>query len=226
MKQLLILLRFDFRALRYAGQQLAAIATFALLLTVLSSIVFRRVGMGEQELLAITPGMLLLLFSFTGVIAVRVLSALESEGEALLGLVLSGVDPWVLYLAKYLRTAAVILVVNVSILVWDAMFFGVDFRHFGNVVAVTVLFSLGLSAIGTLLGLVAQISRLGELLLPLMLFPLLLPLIFGAYELLTQLLAPIGVERMSAAGWSLSMVMFDILALLLSAVLFEFVVKE
>ena len=217
MKQLLILLRFDFRALRYAGQQLAAIATFALLLTVLSSIVFRRVGMGEQELLAITPGMLLLLFSFTGVIAVRVLSALESEGEALLGLVLSGVDPWVLYLAKYLRTAAVILVVNVSILVWDAMFFGVDFRHFGNVVAVTVLFSLGL---------VAQISRLGELLLPLMLFPLLLPLIFGAYELLTQLLAPIGVERMSAAGWSLSMVMFDILALLLSAVLFEFVVKE
>src|SRR5207244_12389349 len=99
---------------------------------------------------------------------------------------------------------------------------GVDvWDHAGALVGVGVQGSVGLSGIGTLLAALVLHVRGRELLMPLLLLPLALPVVLGCVRLTEAILTG------TAAGlWPAVLVSFDVVSVLVCPILFEVVMDE
>src|SRR5207244_12692916 len=94
---------------------------------------------------------------------------------------------------------------------------GVDvWDHAGALLGVGMLGIVGLSAIGTLLAALVLHVRGRELLMPLLLLPLALPVVLGCVRLTEAILA-----GTTSAPWLLVLVVFDRVDLLVCPILFE-----
>lgn len=226
------LVKKDFIALGRAAHLPLAVFVFAFVLVVVASMGFRQTGYGAIELRALTPGIVWLIFFFSAVVALNSTAAIEREGEACLAVVLARVDPIVVFAAKASSNFIFLLAVNAMVLLSHGVLFGVSMAPEGaGATAVTfyyllllALVGLGFSALGTLLSAMAAWLRGKEILLPLLLFPLSIPLFAIALQLHRDLLERGELQLFDVAGALL--VAFDAVAVAVSAVLFEFVVSE
>ena len=110
----------------------------------------------------------------------------------------------------------------VALLVLLGVLFGVDvWDHSGALVGVGALGIVGLSVIGTLLAALVLHVRGRELLMPLLLLPLALPVVLGCVRLTEAILTG------TAAGlWPAVLVSFDVVSVLVCPILFEVVMDE
>jgi heme exporter protein B len=199
---------------------------FSLLLVVVASFSFRQVGLSQGELLARTPGMLMLILLFSGVLVLRETSVPEYRQGAALGVALAPVDPWSIYLAKFFTNTAVLFLVFVLNLALLQIFLGLQLGgYWGGLIVLLSLFSLGFSALGTLISMLVYLTAAGEILFPLVLFPLLIPLLIGTVELMRGLFSGVGVLD-PGEFWFSFLVLFDAIAFLISLILFEYVLRE
>lgn len=232
MNQFVALLRKDLLALGRAAHLPLAVLMFAFVLVVVASMGFRQTGYGAVELKALTPGIVWLLFFFSGVVALNATASIEREGEACLAVLLSPVDPVMVFAAKATSNFLFLFVVAVLVLVSHALLFGVAMIPEGTsawsgvawYLLLVILVGIGFSALGTLLSAMAAWLRGREILLPLLLFPLCLPLFATTIQLNRELLESGSLDLFAVAG--VLLIVFDVVALALSAVLFEFVIAE
>src|SRR5262249_55154772 len=87
---------------------------------------------------------------------------------------------------------------------------------------VLVLGTIGIAALGTLFAAVAASTRAREVLLPILLFPLLVPVVIGAVKATQGVISPAGGEP----PWLGLIAAFDVIFLSISAVTFRYVVEE
>ena len=91
-------------------------------------------------------------------------------------------------------------------------------------IGVVVLGTIGLSGVGTLFSAMAVHTRAREVMLPIMLFPVIVPLMLAAVRLTSAILDNTPFEDTS--HWLALLVAFDVIFIAVSFILFEFVVEE
>ncbi len=162
---------------------------------------------------------------FAGVIGFGRSATVDREGSAADGLLLAPVDPAALYTGKMIGNLAFLTVAELLAIPLFVLFANIPPRSLlPGLIPVVLVASLGLAAVGTLFGAATQHAEARSLMLPLLTFPLALPVILGASRLTSTLL--IKGEFGSEGRWFILLTVFDVIFLTLGAVTFEFVIEE
>ena len=159
-------------------------------------------------------GLLWVALLFTAILGLTRAFAAEREQRVLDGLILAPCDRSAIWLGKAVAVVAFLVLAEVVALPAFALFFE---PVTWEVVAAVVLADLGLAAVGTLLAAMAAASRARELLLPLLLLPLAIPIVVGG----------VGASISDDPGRFLGfLALYDLIFAILSWASFEYVVTE
>ena len=191
---------------------------FALLVLVIFNFAF---DLRVDNKAAVAPGALWVSFVFASMLGLGRTIAAEREKGSLDRLLLCPMDRKAIYLAKLLGNLLFIGGVEIVALpVFAALF---DAPLVVAALLPIVLFgTLGVAAIGTLCSAMAAATRARELLLPILVFPLIVPVVIAAVRLTGNLMAPSTNEP----PWLGLMIAFDVIFLSVSMLTFEYVIEE
>ena len=181
-------------------------------------------GPDAEALRNAAAGALWLAILFAGVLAFNRSYQLELEGNALEPLLLYPAPRWTLYVGKFLANLLFVLLVEAIVVPVAVVLFGV--RAPGGwlpQVGVLLLGSVGFVALGTFYAAMASRSRAREVLLPLLLFPMLVPVLLSATEASSSLLA--GDPMRDAGAWIRLLLTFDVIFVVASVFAFEHVIE-
>jgi heme exporter protein B len=173
----------------------------------------------------IAAGLIWMTLVFDGLLGVGRTFHLESEDGALQGMLMSPAPKDAIFLGKTISNFALLYVVALLVLGVFMLFFGLEIGS--NPLAVLLalaLGSLGFVALGTLFAAVSSGTRLGETVLPILVFPLLVPMVIYGAGATGRLLA--GRPVAEVAGNLRMLGAFALVALGAGAVLFRFVVED
>lgn len=159
--------------------RVVAMAVFALLVVLVLH--FALPAREAEEARRLAPGLLWVAYVFAALLGLNRAFALELDNEALSGLALAPADRGWVFLGKAAANFVLLGAVQAVTTVVFALFFAVDLGGVaGRLALVVALGSLGLCAVGTLLGAVSVRTRHREVMLPLLLLPLLVPVLLCA----------------------------------------------
>jgi len=162
---------------------------------------------------------------FAGILGFGRNASTEREGNRIEGLLLAPVDPAALFAGKALANFCYLWMLEVILFPVFVLFFDVPAGLLlPGVLLVALVANVGLAAAGTLFGAASQYVRARELVMPLLLFPVIIPLVLGAERLTASLLT--GAGLVSQGRWFILMGAFDLAILAIGAVAFEFIVNE
>jgi len=212
----------DLRVELRSRTALVSAITFAALVLVIFNYA-RDPASISREVLA--PSVLWITFTFAGVIALNRSFSLERENSALDGLLLAPVSRSAIFLGKYLANLAFVLTIEAVTLPLFVLFYGVDIRgSLGGIVVTAVLTTVGFVAVGTLLAAMTVRTRFAELMLPLLIFPFLLPPVSWAAQITTRLLA--GRPAGEITGVIQLIALYDVVFVTLCLLLFPSLMDE
>jgi heme exporter protein B len=173
----------------------------------------------------LAPGLLWLAFMFTGVLGLGRSFQAEQTNDCLEQLLLIPGDRGNIFLGKLVGNIVFMLAVELVILPLFALFFQLDLWGVGlPLLAVAVLGTLGFAIIGTLFSALTANLRAREVLFPLLLFPLVVPVVVGAVTASGVILG--GGTLGEASGWLKLLGTFDTIFLAIGYLTFEFVVEQ
>ena len=174
---------------------------------------------------AIASGLIWMTIIFGGMLGLGRTFHLEEEEGAFQGILVSPIPRDALYLGKVV--ANFILLAAVTFLTFGvfALFFGLEFGgHPLALAGVVLLGILGFVAIGTLFSAISARTTMGDTLLPILVFPLLVPLIIYGVTATSRLFQGLPVSEVDGNLRMLGA--FAVVALAAGAGLFRYVVEE
>ncbi|MCO6449252.1 MAG: heme exporter protein CcmB [Caldilineales bacterium] len=171
----------------------------------------------------VVPGILWVTVAFAGVLGLGRAFINEKDKGSLSGLLLAPVDRSAIYFGKMLANLIFILVVEALILPLITIFFNVQFISL-PLLLILLLGTIGFAAVGTVFSALAVNTRAREVLLPVLLFPVLLPLLVAGIRSTIGLME--GDTLADLNNWFRLMVFFDVLFLVVAYLTFDYVVEE
>jgi heme exporter protein B len=208
----------DLRSELRTKEALNASLSFALVILLLFSFAFDPTAELTRE---ISGGLLWLVFAFAGALLLNRSFARELENDCLDVLVTSPAPAPALFLGKALANWVLLLGVEAVCLPVFGVFYNVDWaRQPGWLALVLVLATWGITVIGTMFSALTVNLRLRELMLPMLVYPMLIPCLMAAMQLTTMLVAgqaPAGDQL----AWLRMLIGFDIIFTALSLALVE-----
>lgn len=201
-------------------ETLSVMLVFALLVLVIFNFAFELQGL---DMRVVGPGLLWVAFSFSGVIGLGRSFAAERDKGSLEGMLLAPVDRGVIFLGKALANLIFIVIMEAITLPLFVILFNVTLDWF-PLSAYLVLGTIGFAAVGTLLSAIAASTRLRDVMLPVLLFPILVPLLVASVKITAGALQ--GLAFSDYAGWFNLLVAYDIIFVVAAYLLFDFVVEE
>ncbi|HET9983499.1 MAG TPA: heme exporter protein CcmB [Longimicrobiales bacterium] len=212
----------DLTAERRTKANFNAVLFFAALVLLLFGF---ALGPDNDALRAAAAGVLWLTVLFGGVLSFNRSYEMELEGGALEALLLYPGDRRALFLGKLMANLAFLLLVELVLVPLAAVLYDLPlFRPGFGLLGVILLGTVGFVTLGTFYAAMASRARAREVLLPLLLFPMLVPLLLSAVEATKALLAR---DLMGDAGsWIRLLVVFDVIFLVASFFAFEYVIEE
>jgi len=172
---------------------------------------------------SVTSGVLWVTFAFAGTLGLNRSLSIEREQGGLDGLLLAPVDRTAIYFGKAISNLAFMLGVEAVTLPVYSFLYGVNLFHPG-LLGVILLGSLGYTAVGTLLATMSVQTRTRDMLLPILLFPLVLPVLIAAVKASGGILA--GDDAASIMSWVNVLIAYDIIFAAIAFMVFDFVVQE
>ncbi len=171
------------------------------------------------------PGVLWVAFAFSGTLGLNRMFASEKENSCLQGLLMIPMDRGILYLGKMLAASVFMLLAEVTIFLFTTIFF--NLTVWGEIPYLALVFlvgTLGFTSVGTLLSAISVNTKMREVLLPLILFPVVLPILVNAVGATNIILNTI---EYGALKLPLTiMTVFTIVFTTLSYLLFEYVLED
>lgn len=193
---------------------------FALLVVIVASFAFDP---EEDTSGIVAPGVLWIAFTFAGVLGLNRVFGVEKEKGCLEGLLLCPVNRDTIYWGKMI--AGLVFMLVVEIVVTPVFLILFDLRLFiPELVLITVLATVGFVSVGTLFSAIAVNARSREILLPILFFPVVIPVIISAVK--ATEVAFDGEAFSAMVSWLQIMGAFDVIFLVVAALTFEFVVEE
>jgi heme exporter protein B len=201
-------------------ESINAAASFALVILVLFSFAF---DLGREELYAISGGLLWLVYSFAGALIVNRGFAREVPNDCLDVLMSSPAPAWSIFLGKSVAAFFLLLIVELISLPVFGLFYNIRWsQNFGSLALVILLATWGITIVGTSFSAVTVNVRLRELMLPVLLYPILIPLLIGAMGATTSLLSGDALDGDNLASLRL-LIGFDAIYTALALYLIDFV---
>ena len=171
----------------------------------------------------ITAGVLWVIFVFAGTLGLNRSMAIEKDRGCMDGLLLAPVDRSSIYFGKVLGNLIFMLLVEVIVLPIYSILYNVNLLNPG-LLMVILLGSIGYVAVGTLLAAMAVQARTRDILLPILLFPIVLPVILAAVKASTGFLD--GSEMELIRPWLNLLIVYDIIFSAVAFMVFDYVVEE
>lgn len=217
-----VLARKDVTVELRARESLNAMLFFALLILLVFNF---ALGPDRERLRETAPGLLWLAFLFTGLLGLGRVYQAERENDCLEQLLLMPGDRESIYLGKLLAAGLVMLAAEAAIFPLFALLYNVDiWSQLPALFLVAAMGTAGFAAVGTLLGAMTANLRAREIMLPLLLLPLAVPVILGAVKASEVIL--LGGTLKDAAAWLKLLAAFDVIFLVACPLAFEFVLEE
>jgi len=192
---------------------------FALIVILVFSFSFE---LRVEQVNKVAPGVLWVAFTFAGMLGLSRSFILESDQGCLEGLLLCPVDRSVIYFGKMLSNLLFITMTEVVILPLYFALFNLSFELL--LLPVVLLGTIGFSAVGTLVSAMTVHARAREVMLPILLFPIVMPALIAAVKLTGGMLD--GQPWVEMTRWLQLLVGFDVIFLAVSYMAFDYVVGE
>lgn len=173
----------------------------------------------------LAPGVLWVIFTFSGLLGLHRSFGVETEDHAIDGLLASPVSRESIFLGKAIANLIFVAAVQLIAIPALVVFYNLPL---GNVaiplIAIAFLAAVGLVAVGTLFSAMAVNTRLAELLLPMLSLPFFVPIVIAASQSTAKLLS--GRPIVEAAAWIKLLIAFDIIFVAACTVAYPFTVDD
>jgi heme exporter protein B len=210
----------DLAAELRSRELLSSMLVFALLVILVFNFALELDVAARQT---VTSGVLWVTFAFAGTLGHNRSMAVERDRGCLDGLLLAPVDRSALYFGKALGNLAFMLIIEAFVLPIYSLLYNVNLFHPG-LIGVVLLGSIGYAAVGTLLASMAVQARTRDVLLPILLFPVVLPVLVSAVKATNAVL--LGLEAADVWPWLNLLIAYDVIFTAAAFMLFDFVVEE
>jgi len=173
----------------------------------------------------VSPVVLWITFLFSGSIGLSRSFAMEKESDAIKGLLLAPIDRSLIYIGKFLSNLTFLLIIEIITIPIFVIIFNYDFNlSLLSLLLVIFIGTIGFSAVGTLFSAMSLNTRLREVLLPILYFPIIIPVLINSINITASILSG---STLSENGSSLQLlIVFDIIFLAAGVLLYEYIIEE
>lgn len=216
-----IVLWKDLLTERRSKETINALLFFALLLLLLFEF---ALGADKERLAAALPGLLWLGFVLAGLLGMGRSCLVERENDCWEGLLLTPGDKSAIYLGKLAGNFLLMSGVEAVLLALFSIFYNLDLRTgLGPLVVVSFLGTIGFTAVGTLFAAMTAQVRARELLFPLLLLPVQVPVLLGTVKATEAAMSgqPLG----EVGHWLKLLAAADIVYVAVGLLTFEFILE-
>lgn len=216
-----IILRKEIRAEMRTRELLQTTITFVVIVVVLFSFAFEP---SAAEARRYGPGLLWIALLFAGSLMLNPAFAKEQSNETIYALRMAPVSPFSIYLGKLFANLIFLAITEAILLPVFAVLYNVSlWPVIGRLAIVLLLGAFGLAVTGTVFSAVATQARMREMLLPLLLLPVLIPLLIAAVEATSELFAtPAALDR----TWITVLIAFDVVFFVAAWMLSDYLLEE
>jgi len=172
---------------------------------------------------SVTSGVLWATFAFAGTLGLNRSMAIEKDRGCLDGLLLAPVDRSAIYFGKVISNLAFMLIVEAIVLPIYSVLYNVNLFQPG-LLMVILLGSIGYVAVGTLLSSMAVQTRTRDVLLPILLFPVVVPILIAAVKASGGYLT--NAPMTDILPWLNLLIVYDVIFTAIAFMVFDFVVEE
>lgn len=199
---------------------ISSVLVFTLLVIVIFNFAF---GTNQTTLNLVAPGILWVTFTFAGVLSLNRAFVPEKEQGCLEGLMVCPVSREVIYVGKMLGSLLFMLIIEAIALPIFAFLFNLPVLSL-QIIVITVLTTIGFVTVGTLFSALAVNTKAREMVLPILFLPVVIPIIIGAVMASGTALA--GGSWSELASWLQIIAVFDVIFLVVSLLVFTYVIEE
>lgn len=219
-RQVQAIIAKDLAAELRTKENLSAMLVFSLLVLMIFNFAFELKGV---DMTALGPGVLWVAFTFSGILGLGRSFASERDKGSLDGILLAPVDRGAILVGKAAANLIFILVMEAVTLPVYVILFNSPLPWFPLVIYI-LLGTLGFAVVGTLLSAVAASTRMREVMLPVLLFPVMVPLFISVVNVSSGAFA--GQAFSDYSTFFNLLIAFDVIFSVVAFLVFEYVVEE
>jgi heme exporter protein B len=210
----------DLRAEFRSRELFSAMLVFSLLIILIFNFALELDLKTRQS---VTAGVLWSTFAFAGTLGLNRSMAIEKDRGCLDGLLLAPVDRSAIYFGKVISNLAFMLIVELIVLPVYSVLYSVNLFQPG-LLLVILLGSIGYVGVGTLLSAMSVQTRTRDILLPILLFPVVIPVLLSAVKASSGFLTGADWEEIILPLNLL--IAYDIIFIAVAFMVFDNVVEE
>jgi heme exporter protein B len=220
LRQVGAIVQKDIAAELRTKESLSAMVVFSLLVLVIFNFAFELQGV---DITVLGSGVLWVAFTFSGMLGLGRSFAAEKDKGSMEGLLLSPVDRGAVFLGKAISNLLFISIMEAVTLPLFSLLNNVALPWW-PIIPYILLGTIGFAAMGTLLGAVAASTKMREVMLPILLFPVSVPLLMAAVKLTSGAIQARDFSEVS--NWFSILITYDVVFVVVSFLVFEYVVEE
>ncbi len=210
----------DLAAELRSRELLSAMLVFALLVILIFNF---SLELDAKTRSTVTAGVLWVTFAFAGTLGLNRSMAIEKDRGCLDGLLLAPVDRSAIYFGKAIGNLIFMLIVEAIVLPVYSVLYSINL-FIPGLLLIIILGSIGYVAVGTLLSSMAVQTRTRDVLLPILLFPLVVPILIAAVKGSSGFLQ--GMAIVDILPWINLLLVYDVIFTAIAYMVYDFVVEE
>ena len=214
------IVRKDVRAELRTKDIFSSMFVFALLTVIIFDFAFE---LRVPSMTMVTPGILWVAITFAGTLGLNRSFVIEQDKGSLAGLLLAPVDRSAIYFGKMFGNLLFMLVMEMMLLPLVTILFNQPLLRWQHVL-VLLLGTYGFAAVGTVFSAMAVNTRAREVLLPILLFPVVVPVLLAGVKMTGALLD--GETLADVSNWLRLILIYDIGFTVVAFLTFGYVVEE
>ena len=212
----------DIRAEIRTKEIFSSMFIFSLLVLVIFNF---SIDLLEVNPLDIAQGVLWIAFTFSGILGLNRSFLFEKENDCLQGLMLTPIDRSAIYLGKMLGNLIFMLIMEaIAVPIFVVLFNIGIYDKIISLAIVIFLGTLGFVTVGTLFSAMSVNIKAREVMLPILLFPIVVPLIIASVKSTGAILT--GKPFDDIISWLKLIAVFDVVFLVVSFLSFEYIIEE
>jgi heme exporter protein B len=219
-KAVFAIIQKDIAAEFRSRELLSAMLVFSLLVILIFNFALELDVKVRQS---VTAGVLWTTFAFAGTLGLNRSMAVEKDRGCLDGLLLAPVDRSVIFFGKSLSNLTFMLIVEAVVLPVYSVLYNVNLIRV-DLLGIILLGSIGYTAVGTLLATMTVQTRTRDVLLPILLFPIAIPVLLSAVKASGGLLS--GAEFSEILAPLNLLIAYDMIFIAVAFMVFDNVVEE
>jgi len=210
----------DLSAELRSRELLSAMLVFAMLVILIFNFALK---LDAKTRITATSGILWVTFTFAGTLGLNRSMAVEKDRGCLDGLLLAPVDRSSIYFGKMISNLVFMFIIEAIVLPLYSVLYNVNLFNPG-LLLVILLGSVGYIAIGTLLAAMAVQTRTRDVMLPILLFPVVIPVVVAAVEASGGFLQGMAISELMY--WINLLLVYDVIFIAIAFMVFDYVVEE